>query len=141
MPASRKVLACATVMEEMLPLLPSDVAYQVLDFGLHINPANLKAALQDAIDAAAGTADEIVLGYGFCSMAVMGLRANGCTLVVPHVDDCISIFLGSRDEYRNRSAPSRAPTISPRAGSRSVTPRSASTTAWSRSTARSGPIA
>ena len=99
MPVSRKVLACATVMEEMLPLLPPDVAYQVLDFGLHINPVNLKAALQDAIDAAAGTADEIILGYGFCSMAVMGLRANGCTLVVPHVDDCISIFLGSRDEY------------------------------------------
>jgi hypothetical protein len=89
-------------MEEMLPLLPSDVAYQVLDFGLHINPANLKRALQDAIDEAAGTADEIILGYGFCSMAVMGLRANGCTLIVPHVDDCISIFLGSRDEYQKQ---------------------------------------
>lgn len=102
MSTSRKVLACATVMEEMLPLLPPDVTYQVLDFGLHINPPNLKRALQDAIDAAAGTADEIILGYGFCSMAVMGLRANGCTLVVPHVDDCISIFLGSRDEYKKQ---------------------------------------
>lgn len=102
MSTSRKVLACATVMEEMLPLLPPDVTYQVLDFGLHINPPNLKRALQDAIDAAAGTADEIILGYGFCSMAVMGLRANGCTLVVPHVDDCISIFLGSRNEYKKQ---------------------------------------
>ncbi len=102
MSTSRKVLACATVMEEMLPLLPPDVTYQVLDFGLHINPPNLKRALQDAIDAAAGTADEIILGYGFCSMAVMGLRANACTLVVPHVDDCISIFLGSRDEYKKQ---------------------------------------
>ena len=35
-------------------------------------------------------------------MAVIGLRANGCTLVVPHVDDCISIFLGSRDEYQKQ---------------------------------------
>ncbi len=102
MPTSRKILACATVMEEMLPLLPPEVTYQVLDFGLHINPPNLKRALQDAIDAAAGTADEVILGYGFCSMAVMGLRANGCTLVVPHVDDCISIFLGSRDEYKKQ---------------------------------------
>ncbi len=102
MPASRKVLACATVMEELLPLLPPDVAYQVLDFGLHVNPPALKAALQGAIDEVSGTADEIILGYGFCSMAVMGLRANGCTLVVPHVDDCISIFLGSRDEYQKQ---------------------------------------
>jgi hypothetical protein len=99
-PAIRKVLACATVMEEMLPLLPTDVAYQVLDFGLHVNPAELRRALQDAIDASAGKVDEIILGYGFCSMAVMGLRANGCTLIVPHIDDCISIFLGSRAEYQ-----------------------------------------
>ena len=35
-------------------------------------------------------------------MAVVGLRANGCTLVVPHVDDCISIFLGSRGEYQKQ---------------------------------------
>ncbi len=102
MSASRKVLACATVMEELLPLLPPDVSYQVFDFGLHLQPGSLKAALQEAIDAAAGAVDEILLGYGFCSMAVMGLRANGCTLVIPHVDDCISIFLGSRDEYKKQ---------------------------------------
>jgi hypothetical protein len=99
-PHSRKVLACATVMEEMLPLLPDDMPRQVLDFGLHINPASLKAALQEAIDASAAEAETIILGYGFCSMAVMGLRANGCTLVVPRVDDCISIFLGSGEAYK-----------------------------------------
>jgi hypothetical protein len=103
MTAACKVLACATVMEEMLPLLPPDVTYQVLDFGLHIKPANLKQALQDAIDAASGTADTIILGYGLCSMAVIGLRANGCTLVVPRVDDCISIFLGSGGAYKQQA--------------------------------------
>lgn len=96
MPSSRKVLACATVIEEMLPLLPPDVSYEVLDFGLHVNPQALKQALREAIDRAAGSADVdvIILGYGFCSMAVMGLRANGCTLVVPRVDDCIASFFG-----------------------------------------------
>jgi len=103
MPVSRHVLACATVMEEMLPLLPEGVTYQVLDFGLHINPANLKRALQDAIDAAAEKADTVILGYGLCSMAVIGLRANGCSLVVPRVDDCIAIFLGSGHAYKQQS--------------------------------------
>ena len=106
MPSFRHVLACATVMEEMLPLLPPGVSYQVLDFGLHINPTNLKRALQDAIDVAAGSAggaSTIVLGYGLCSMAVIGLRANGCTLVVPRVDDCIAIFLGSGRAYKQQS--------------------------------------
>jgi hypothetical protein len=104
MPTSRKVLACATVMEEMLPLLPDGVTYQVLDFGLHINPANLKRALQEAIDDAAATADVVILGYGLCSMAVVGLRANGCTLVVPRVDDCIAIFLGSGSAYKEQTS-------------------------------------
>ena len=107
MPVSRHVLACATVMEEMLPLLPEGVTYQVLDFGLHINPTNLKRALQDAIDAAAGAASPastVILGYGLCSMAVVGLQANGCTLVVPRVDDCIAIFLGSGCAYKQQSS-------------------------------------
>ena len=101
MSASCHVLACATVMEEMLPLLPAGMSSQVLDFGLHINPPNLKHVLQEAIDAA--EADTVILGYGFCSMAVVGLRANGCTLVVPRVDDCIAIFLGSAQAYKQQS--------------------------------------
>jgi len=103
MAAARHILACATVMEEMLPLLSPDVSYQVLDFGLHINPTNLKSALQQAIDAAAEKAETVILGYGLCSMAVLGLRANGCTLVVPRVDDCITIFLGSKQAYKQQS--------------------------------------
>jgi hypothetical protein len=94
------VLACATVMEEMLPLLPPGMGHQVLDFGLHVNPQSLRMTLQGAIDATGETADVVILGYGLCSTAVVGLRANGCTLVVPRVDDCISIFLGSGEAYR-----------------------------------------
>jgi hypothetical protein len=96
---SQKIIACATVIEEMLPLLPEGVTYEVLDFGLHLTPENLRGQLQEAIDAASAGADTIILGYGLCSMAVVGLKANGCTLVVPRVDDCIAIFLGSRSAY------------------------------------------
>lgn len=99
--ASRtKVIACATVIEEMLSHLPPSVEYCVLDFGLHVNPEVLKGALQETIDASATSADTILLGYGLCSQAVVGLRANGCTLVVPKVDDCIAIFLGSEQAYK-----------------------------------------
>jgi hypothetical protein len=101
------VIACATVIEEMMPHLPPAVKYEVLDFGLHVNPEALRRSLQEAIDKASGAADTIILGYGLCSQAVVGLRANGCTLVVPKVDDCIAIFLGSGEAYRAqaRSAP------------------------------------
>ena len=103
MDGSRKlVIACATVIEEMLPLLPAGVGYEVLDFGLHTDPDRLRAALQAVIDRCAGQADTIILGYGLCAQAVIGLRASGCTLVVPRVDDCIAIFLGSRSAYRSQ---------------------------------------
>ncbi len=34
--ARTTVVACATVIEEMRPLLPSGVTYEVLDFGFHL---------------------------------------------------------------------------------------------------------
>jgi hypothetical protein len=97
------VIACETVIEEMLPHLPPAARYETLDFGLHVNPDALRKKLQEAIDKASATSDWIILGYGLCSQAVVGLRANGCSLVVPKVDDCIAIFLGSGDAYREQA--------------------------------------
>src|SRR5690242_959209 len=57
----RRVIACATVIEEMLPLLPADVPYEVLDFGLHINPQELKRVLQEKVDEASPNADVLLL--------------------------------------------------------------------------------
>jgi hypothetical protein len=97
------VMACATVIEEMLPHLPPGIDHQVFDFGLHVNPEKLRRTLQDAIDAVSGQYGTIILGYGLCSLAVTGIKANHCTLVVPRVDDCIAIFLGSRSAYHTQS--------------------------------------
>ncbi len=96
----RKVIACATVIEEMIPFLPEDVPYEVLDFGMHLNPSGLKKLLQEKIDQASEEADVLLIGYGLCSMAVIGLRASTATLVIPRTEDCIAIFLGSSKEYK-----------------------------------------
>jgi hypothetical protein len=104
MPANRlTIIACPTVVEEILMILPAGVKTQVLDFGLHVNPNKLHQTLQQAIDTAAREADTIILGYGLCSNAVVGLSAENCTLVVPRVDDCIAIFLGSTSAYLEQS--------------------------------------
>jgi len=98
-PKQSKILACATVIEEMLPLMPDGMAFEKLDFGLHIMPKNLKKNLQDAIDRNCRDFDAIILGYGLCAMAVVGLESRHCHLIVPKVDDCIAIFLGSGEAY------------------------------------------
>lgn len=102
-PTRTKVIACATVIEEMLPFMPAEMAYQVLDFGLHLSPGKLRDKLQEVIDASCSDYDTILLGYGLCSLAVIGLSAKSCSLVIPVVDDCIAIFLGSRQAYSEQS--------------------------------------
>jgi hypothetical protein len=101
-PSRVKVIACATVIEEMAPMMPPEMQREVLDFGLHLDPRSLTAALQVAIDAS-NDLDAILLGYGMCSRGVVGLRATHCQLVVPRVDDCIAIFLGSRTSYERQA--------------------------------------
>jgi len=90
-------------MEEILPFLPGDVTYEVLDFGLHLRPGELKSVLQEKINEASQNADVLLLGYGLCSMAVVNLHATTATLVIPRVDDCISIFLGSSSAYQQQA--------------------------------------
>lgn len=106
-PERCKLIACAAVIEEMLPFIPPRMSYEVLDFGLHNNPKSLRIALQNAIDSSAPDIETILLGYGLCSQAVVGLRSGSRTLIIPRVDDCIAIFLGSAAEYQKqyRSVP------------------------------------
>jgi len=87
----------------MLPFLPEGVTHEVLDFGLHIKPAELREVLQEKINLASPKADVLLLGYGLCSMAVVGLKVQNATLVIPRTDDCIAIFLGSCDAYKEQA--------------------------------------
>lgn len=101
------VIACATVIEEMLPLMPEGMEHRILEFGLHVYPDKLRTTLQATVDelvqAHPGEELTILLGYGLCSQALVGVQARGCTLVVPQVDDCIAIFLGSRSAYKQQA--------------------------------------
>jgi hypothetical protein len=101
-PATCKLIACATVIEEMRLLMPPELNYEVLDFGLHSNPERLQQALQIAIDTTATSIDTILLGFGMCAKATVGLKAGNRTLVIPKADDCITIFLGSVAHYHQQ---------------------------------------
>ena len=97
---SKKIIVCETIIKEMLPLLPPDMEYQTVESGLHLRPEKLRAALQTFIDES--DAGAIILGYGLCSMAVVGLKSGHSKLVVPRLDDCIALFLGSQKRYREQ---------------------------------------
>jgi len=96
----RQIIACETVINEILDFMPPDMQYRSIEPGLHLRPEKLKGVLQQAIDRLTGDADTIIVGYGLCSMAVIGLRAAKSTLVVPRIDDCIAMLLGSQRNYK-----------------------------------------
>lgn len=101
--ANTKLIACAVVLAEIPPRLLEGVEVQALEGGLHNEPAALRARLQAAVDAAPAETGTILLGYGLCAQAVAGLHAGQHTLVVPRVDDCIALFLGSCGAYRRQA--------------------------------------
>ncbi|MDY6874638.1 MAG: DUF1638 domain-containing protein [Chloroflexota bacterium] len=102
-----KIIACETVGEEIRGLIPDDIPCKFLEFGLHLTPENLNLALQREIDETQEEVDTILFGYGMCSKGTIGLEARDFRLVIPRVDDCIALFLGSRVEYAQqcRKAP------------------------------------
>ncbi len=79
---------------------PHIIDIQLIQRGLHNQPANLRQYLQAAVDAASQRSyDVIAMGYGLCGQATAGLVARSLPLVIPRAHDCITLFLGSRERY------------------------------------------
>jgi hypothetical protein len=89
------------VLQDLLSnLLPDGLAKQVtfMDYGLHRVPGRMAGALQEVLDGLKNPS-LVVLGYGLCGTGLKGLKAGPHTLLVPRVDDCISLLLGSYRSY------------------------------------------
>ncbi len=101
------MIACQVVAEEMKSQSPLRLPIRVLDPALHSRPDRLRSELQQVIDEEERRCGTILLGYGLCSRAIEGLRSERARLVVPKVDDCIGLFLGSRKAHvrQNRIEP------------------------------------
>jgi hypothetical protein len=80
---------------------PHTIDVEMLRYGLHKTPADLRARLQERINATDDAYDAIVLVYGLCGQASAGLRARTTRLVIPRAHDCITLFLGSRVRYQH----------------------------------------
>jgi Protein of unknown function (DUF1638) len=90
---ARPVYAAAAVS-------PHTVNVRLFKQGLHNRPKGLRVTLQDEIDAIEpGSCDAILLAYGMCGTATVGLTARHAPLVLPRAHDCITLYLGSRHRY------------------------------------------
>ena len=96
------MICCRTIEAELKKAMEhTGVSYPCVwvESGLHNVPAHLTNRLQQELDALDGKVERILLGFGFCGNAVAGLKTGNYQLIVPRVDDCITLALGS---YRRR---------------------------------------
>ena len=99
------VLSCQ-VLKDLLAepanggLLPEGLVDEIvfMDYGLHRVPSRMTRALQETLDQIE-TPSLVVLGYGLCGNGLQGIKAGRHTLLVPRVNDCIALLLGSHKAY------------------------------------------
>ena len=97
------MIACDTLrteIEHVMQVHGFDRPVVWIEHLLHNVPTKLTAALQEAIDSIED-ADRVLLGFGNCGNAIQGLKSGDFELIVPRLDDCVSLVLGSQ-RYRER---------------------------------------
>ena len=101
------VIACGVLgvdLRHVVKDIGLDVSLEFLPGGLHATPRELRKQLQEAIDRASRQqrGDVIAIGYGICGRGTVGLHARHVPLIVPRVNDCIALFLGSDAAYHEQ---------------------------------------
>ncbi|HCT92318.1 MAG TPA: hypothetical protein DF613_13220 [Lachnospiraceae bacterium] len=96
------IVSCNTLRDELTSALekcrcPYPVRY--LEASLHNVPKKLHAALQAELDRLEDV-DYVLLAFGTCGDALCNIHTGDYTTVLPRVDDCITLLLGSAENRK-----------------------------------------
>ncbi len=98
------VLACQTVSDELnMAIMQTEVSYPVywIESGLHNTTEKLQRKIGEELERLQ-EAETVLLAFGYCGTALQGISSNYSRLVLPRLDDCISMLLGSSQERKKR---------------------------------------
>ncbi|QOX62360.1 DUF1638 domain-containing protein [Anoxybacterium hadale] len=91
------LIACSTISSEIECLIrESACPYPVLwiPSGLHNSPELLRKRLQEELDHLSNI-ERVLMAFGYCGNALVGLIPPSFEMIFPRTDDCISLLLGS----------------------------------------------
>jgi hypothetical protein len=100
-----KLISCNVFQREAswcIARSPHVIDVEYTELGEHVRSAGLRAIIQakiDATEASGKTYDAILLLFGLCGNATIGLQARRTRLVIPRAHDCCTILLGSRAKF------------------------------------------
>jgi hypothetical protein len=105
-----KLIACEVLYREVCHHTARSPHRVDIDFNekdAHDRSDVLRALLQSKIDAAESAKrryDAVLLAYGLCGNSTLDLRARSIPLVIPRAHDCCTLFLGSKERYKEHFA-------------------------------------
>ena len=100
-----KLIACNVFWREACLAIaesPHVIDADFTEVGEHIHCDSLRSIIQAKIDTADESGrnyDAIVLLYGLCGNAGVGLRSRSSPLIMPRAHDCCTILLGSKTRF------------------------------------------
>ena len=101
-----KLIACNVFMREAAICLarsPHIIDVTFTELGEHAQSDKLRDILQghiDAVEQCATPYDAVLLLFGLCGNATVGLQARGTPLILPRAHDCCTILLGSKQAFQ-----------------------------------------
>ncbi|MCE5323542.1 DUF1638 domain-containing protein [bacterium] len=103
-----KIIACEALSYEIKQAAAKsrhETDIELLAFGLHNTPDELRDTIQSQIDECEDQDYELIaLGYGLCSRGTADIVARSIPIIIPRAHDCITLFLGSRERYNKEFA-------------------------------------
>lgn len=96
------VICCRTLEAEFLNAYTAcKCNYEIhwLESGLHNTPNKMTLVLQKLLDEV-DDANLVLLSLGFCGNVLRGLHTRNYDLIIPRVDDCISLLMGSFEKKK-----------------------------------------
>ena len=101
------LVSCGTLEDEVRKVLtgmPNPPRLVFTEAALHDKPTSqMRDALQKELDALGPEIRRVLFAYGLCGGAIRGLVTGDFTLIVPRVDDCLPLLLGSREKVSEAS--------------------------------------
>lgn len=97
------IVACQTIRDEInLAITETNVNYPVLwiESGLHNFPERLGQKIQQEIERIENV-ETILLAFGNCGNSLLGIKSPLAQLIIPKIDDCISLLLGSYERRQS----------------------------------------
>jgi len=100
--ADTVIIACRMLEPELRAAMEAEGAdFPIVwtEKGLHDTPKKLTEALNERLREVEReyAPKRVLLGFGFCGNALAGVTAGNFELILPRIDDCITMLIGSRE--------------------------------------------